>query len=111
MKFSKITKILSLILVLMLVSCGSAVKQADLIGKWTEEENTIVEGLPVKSIEFFEDGKVMIADEYPGTYKILDNGDLEVTLVDGVYQGPVEIDGDTLTISKEDGTSKNYIKE
>ena len=114
MKHSKISKLLSLIMVLLLVSCASTastIKQSDLIGKWTEGETKTIEGLPRQSIEFFEDGKVIIADEYVGTYKLLDNGKLQVTVTGSVYSGPIKINGNTLTISKDDGVSKNYIKK
>lgn len=114
MKYSKITKILSLIMVLLLVSCASTastIKESDLIGKWTQEEATTIEGLPKDSIEFFEDGKVVIANVYNGTYKLLDNGVLQVNVTGTVYEGPIKISGKTLTISKEDGVSKNYIKK
>lgn len=114
MKYSKFRKLVSLLVILMLVSCASAVssiKQADLVGKWTEEDSKIVIGLPVKSIEFFEDGKVIVAEKAEGTYKLLDDDKLEVTLVDGVYEGAIKINGKTLTITKDDGASKSYIKE
>lgn len=114
MKYSKAYKILSLIMVLLLVSCAttaSTLKQSDLIGKWTQEDTTIVEGLPLNSIEFFEDGKVIIADLYNGTYKLLDNGELEVSVEGEVYQDPIKISGKTLTITQDDGDSKSYIKK
>lgn len=114
MKYSKVIKILSLIMVLLLVSCASAtptIKQSDLIGKWTEEDTKTIDGLPLKSIEFFEGDKVIIADTYTGTYKLLENGELQVSVTGDVYQGPIKISGKTLTISKADGVSKNYIKK
>ncbi len=114
MKYSKVSKILSLIMVLLLVSCAttaSTIKQSDLIGKWTQEDTTTIEGLPKESIEFFEDGNVVIANTYNGTYKLLDNGELQVTITGAVYQGPIKISGKTLTISKAEGVSKNYIKK
>ena len=101
-------------MVLLLVSCAStssAIKQSDLIGKWTQEEPTTIEDLPKESIEFFEDGKVVIANIYNGTYKLLENGELQVTVNGAVYQGPIKISGKTLTISKTNGVSKNYIKK
>jgi len=103
--------ILSLVFVLMMVSCASTAKESDLIGKWTEEDSKQVEGLPYLSIEFFDDGKVIIADKYNGTYEILDNGQLQVTLVDAVYHDPFKIKGNKLTITQDDGDSKSYIKQ
>ena len=104
MKYSKVSKILSLIMVLLLVSCAStssAIKQSDLIGKWTQEEPTTIEDLPKESIEFFEDGKVVIANIYNGTYKLLENGELQVTVNGAVYQGPIKIsDCGSLNTSK-----------
>ena len=101
-------------MVLLLVSCASAtptVKKSDLIGKWTEEVAKPIVGLPYKSIEFFEDDKVIIGDEYTGTYKFLENGNLEVSVNGEVHSGPIKISGKTLTISTTDGLSKNYIKK
>ena len=114
MKYSKFRKLVSLLVVLMLVSCTSAassIKQADLVGKWTEEDSKIVIGLPIRSVEFCEDGKVIIAEKADGTYKLLDDDKLEVTLIDGVYEGAIKINRKTLTITKDDGASKSYIKE
>lgn len=111
MKSSKVSRLLSLIIILMLVSCSSAIKQSDLIGKWTEDDSKIVVGLPVKSIEFFADGKVMIGDQYPGTFKLMENGELQVTVQGEVYQDPIKINGKTLTITQDDGDSKNYTKK
>lgn len=111
MKHSKLVRLLSVIIVLMLVSCSSGVKQSDLIGKWTQTDSQTVMGLPATSIEFFTDGKVMIADKYPGTFKLLDDGKLQVTLPEGVYSGAIKISGKTLTITKDDGVSKSYIKQ
>ena len=114
MKYSKVRKLVSLLVILMLVSCTSAastIKQSDLIGKWTQEDTETIEGLPRQSIEFFEDGKAVIADVYSGTYKLLDNGELQVSVEGEVYQDPITIKGNTLTITKDDGVSKSYIKE
>lgn len=98
-------------LVLLLVSCSSAVKQSDLIGKWIEDDSKIVEGLPIKSIEFFADGTVKIGDQYPGTFKLMENGELQVTVLGKVYHDPIKIKGNTLTITQDDGDSKSYTKK
>ena len=111
MRHSKISILISLLFVFLLVACTASVKKADLIGKWTEETSTIIEGLPIKSIEFFEDGKVLIADQYEGTFELLSNGRLKVTLIDGVYEAPVKISGPKLTITQDDGDAKSYIKK
>ena len=81
-----------------------------LLGKWVEETALIVFGLPLESIEFFADGKTIIAGTDIGTYKIVD-GKLQCSINHEVYTGNYEIDGVKLTIYKDNGEFKVYIKE
>ena len=82
----------------------------ELLGKWVEETAPEVFGLPLDSIEFLTDGKAIIADVYHGTYKIV-NGKLQCAVNHAVYTGKYEIDGTKLTIYKDNGELKVYIKE
>ena len=80
-----------------------------LLGKWIEENNTIIFGLPYKSIEFFENGTSLIGED-EGTYQIV-GGKLQCTFDEITYTGDYEINGTKLTIYKADGQSKVYNKE
>jgi hypothetical protein len=41
----------------------------------------------------------------------MENGDLQVTVLSTVYQAPIKIKGNTLTITQDDGDSKSYTKK
>ncbi len=81
-----------------------------LIGKWIEETAKDINGLPLDSIEFFEDGTTIIAGRYTGTYRLI-NGRLEVTESDVLHSGQYSIYGSKLTITLDDGQSKVYLKK
>jgi len=80
-----------------------------LIGKWVEEDPAEIFGLPRDSIEFFTDGKAIIADQYDATYAIID-GKLQCTVDADVYTGKYDIVGTKLTIYKDTGEFKIYLK-
>lgn len=81
-----------------------------LLGKWVEEIPADIVGLPLDSIEFLADGRTRIADQYQGTYRIV-NGKLQVTINGEVYTGKYEISDTKLTIFKDNGESKSYLKK
>lgn len=81
-----------------------------LIGKWVEEIAKDINGLPLDSIEFFEDGTATVADRYTGTYRIVD-GKLEVEVTGETHSGDYSIYGSKLTITLDDGQSKVYLKK
>jgi len=93
-------------------------KDPRLIGKWVEEDASIVWGLPSMSVEYCEDGTCMFSDPdtggssfLMGTYQIAD-GKMFALYGGEVY--PVEyyeISGKKLTMYIDDSRYKVYIKE
>jgi hypothetical protein len=66
--------------------------------------------LPRDSIELFADGKTIIAGQYQGTYKIVD-GKLQVAVDGETYTGKYEISRSKLSILKDSGETKAYLKK
>lgn len=82
----------------------------ELLGKWVEEIQADIVGLPLNSIEFFPDGKTIIANVYHGSYTII-GGKLRCAVNHEIYTGKYEIAGKKLTIYKDNGDFKVYTKE
>lgn len=95
----------------------TTVLDPQLTGKWIEENNSIVQGLPYKSVEYLADGTCIVADPdtkgesfLQGTYQIVD-GKQQFTFGEQIFAGEYKIEGTKLTIYNDDGESKVYNKE
>ena len=86
-----------------------AVNDLRLLGKWIEAVPADIVGLPVDSIEFCQDGTAVIADQHHGTYQTADLK-LTCTFYHETYKGKYEVNATKLTIFKDDGESKTYLK-
>ena len=85
---------------LALAACAGGGPEENIVGEWSGVDNTGATG----TIEFQEDGTVIIDETLAGEYTIVDDGQLELEGPAGTLTFDYELEGDTLTLSNPTGS-------